>query len=101
MLLTVLYAFDIAGIYYITGDITHTVIGAAAILCILAIQMGVCLLTLSAHSIKNSPWDDANYLQNCMNEVMRRSITIGRRHKKINLWIMETERCSKRDLQTN
>ena len=91
VLLTVLYAFDIAGIYYITGDILYTVIGAAIILCVLAIQMGVCLLTLRARSIKNSPRGDANYLQSCMDEVMRRSVAVGRRRKKIHLWIADNE----------
>ena len=91
VLLTVLYALDIVGIYYITGDILYTVIGAAIILCVLAIQMGVCLLTLRAHSIKNSPRGDANYLQSCMDEVMRRSVAVGRRRKKIHLWIADNE----------
>lgn len=91
VLLTVLYAFDIAGIYYITGDILYTAIGAAIILCIMTIQMGVCLLTLRAHSIKNSPRGDANYLQSCMDEVMRRSVAVGRRRKIIHLWIADNE----------
>lgn len=91
VLLTVLYALDIAGIYYITDDILYTVIGAAIILFVLAVQTGISLLTLRAHSIKNSTHGDVNYLQSCMEEVMRRSIVVGRKRIKVYLWIADNE----------
>jgi len=91
VLFAVFYMLDIAGIYYFTGDISYTVIGATAILAILAVQMGMCLLTLKAHSIRNSPRGDSNYLQSCMDEVMRRSVSVGRKQKTVHLWIADNE----------
>lgn len=91
VLFAIFYILDIAGVYYFTGDIFYTAISTAAILGILAIQMGICLLMLKVHSIKNSPRDDANYLQSCMDEVMRRSVAVGHKRKKIQLWIADNE----------
>lgn len=91
VLFAILYFLDVAGMYYFTGDISYTAIGALAILAVLGIQMGVSLLTLRAHSIQNSPRADANYLQSCMNEVMNRSTAAGRKRIKIRLWIADNE----------
>ncbi|MBQ9111577.1 MAG: M48 family metalloprotease [Oscillospiraceae bacterium] len=86
-----LYILDIVGIYSVTGDVAYTAIGATGILMILAIQMSVSLLTLKAHSIKGSPYADANYLQSCMETVINRSETVGRKRRKIRLWISDNE----------
>lgn len=86
----ILYILDIFIIYCITGDILYTVIGAAAILVSLAIQMGISLIALKAHSLRNATSSDASYLQSCMDEVMRRSTSVGRKHK-IHLWIADNE----------
>ena len=85
------YTLDIVRIYYLTGDILYTAIGAAVILGVLAIQMGVSLLTLRVHSVKNSSRGDANYLLSCMDEVINRSVAVGRKRKKIHLWIADNE----------
>ncbi len=91
VLLAILYGIDIVAIYNVTGDIAFTIIGAVVIPGILAIQAGVCLLTLRAHSIKNSPRGDVNYLQSCMDEVIRRSVAVGRKRKTVHLWIADNE----------
>jgi len=91
VLFAIFYVLDIFVIYRITGNITYTAIGAIAILAILTIQMGISLLMLKAHPIKNSSRGDAEYLQSCMNEVMNRSVASGRKRCKVYLWITENE----------
>lgn len=91
VLFAVLYLFDIAVLYYITGNITYAGIGAVTVLCIMEIQMGACLLMLRAHSIKSYSRYDADHLQSGMDEVMRRSVAVGRKYKKVRLWIADNE----------
>lgn len=87
----ILYSLDIVFIHHLTNSILYTSISAVVILIALIIQMGISLLFLKAHSIKNATLSDANYLQSCMDEVMNRSVSIGRRRKKIRLWIADNE----------
>lgn len=90
-LLALLYSADIMGIYYLTGDVTYTLVGAICIPLILMAQVGVSLLILKAHSLSNSPRSDANYLRSCMDEVMNRSVMAGRKRRKIRLFVADNE----------
>lgn len=91
VLFMLLYLMDIFFLYYLTGDICYTTAGGLGIFVILAIQTGISLMTLKAHSLKHSPMATAQYLQSCMDEVMRRSVAVRRKQKKIRLWIADNE----------
>lgn len=89
VLFLLLYIADIAVIYHLTGDASYTAIGASAILVLMGIRMGVSLLVLRAHSLRNYRGDDVRYLQSCMDEVMERSVSIGRKRTKVRLFIAD------------
>lgn len=90
-LFLIFYLLDIAGFYYLTGNLQYTAAWVAAIWIILAIRTGFTLITLKAHSVKNATYSDAAYLQNCMEEVLSRSTAIGRQRIKIRLYIADNE----------
>lgn len=89
--LILLYALDIIVIFRLSGNPMYSLIGAILIPCIIGIQLALNLLTLNAHSIKNVTRDDAIYLKNCMDEVMKRSIAIGRKRINIRLYIADND----------
>lgn len=90
ILFCILYIADVYIIYCVTKDIPKSCIGAAGIWLVLLIQMWIHLLSLKAHSLNNSSRADVNYIQGCMEEVVRRSDSIGRK-TYVRLWVADNE----------
>jgi Zn-dependent protease with chaperone function len=101
ILFATLYVIDIVGLYYISGDVSLAMSGAVAIWVILFIQMGISLLSLRVHSLTNSKRGDAEYLRDCMDEVLSRSEYVGRKRKKIRLWIADNESLNAYNIANN
>lgn len=101
VLFATLYIIDVVGLYYISGDVSLAASGAAAIWVILFIQMGISLLSLRVHSLANCKRGDAGYLKDCMDEVLSRSEYVGRKRKKIRLWIADNESLNAYNIANN
>lgn len=91
VLFAVTYTLDVVGLYSLSGDIFFALCGAVTIWLILFAQMGISLLSLRVHSLANSRRGDAEYLKSCMDEVLNRSVSVGRKRKSIRLWIADNE----------
>lgn len=89
-----LFLFDLICIFRLTGNHIYTAAGAAIIPIIISLKMGIDLLMLKAHSLRNSCISDEYYLQSCIDEVMNRSMSIGRKPMKVRLWIADNESLS-------
>lgn len=90
-LFIILYLLDVGAVYYVTKNIEYALIGAFSVPVVMAFQMAFSQLALKAHSIRNSVRNDAAYLQSCLEEVLRRSETVGRRKAHISLYIADNE----------
>lgn len=91
VIFAVLYLTDLYFIFRVTNDIYAACIGVGAILVLIAAQTGFNLISLKAHSLSSATRTDANYVQRCMDEVVRRSVSIGRKRKNARLWIADNE----------
>ena len=91
VIFAVLYLTDLYFILRVTKDLYAVGIGAGAIWVLIAAQTGFNLISLKAHSLSSAVRTDANYVQICMDEVIRRSVSVGRKSKKAHLWIADNE----------